>query len=71
VPKQLPFKTLHELSGLACRPNDFRTRVCKALDELTSADTPAEMQVSSYQVSADRKAITVSLSSWRAANKSN
>lgn len=69
VPRILPFKTLHEISGLACRPNDFRARVCKALDELKTEDTPPEMRVSRYRVSEDRKSIAVCLACWPAADK--
>lgn len=69
VPRQVPFKTLHELSGLACRPNDFRARFCKTLDELSSDDTPSETRVASYRVSDDRKSITVCMECWPSAQQ--
>jgi TrfA protein len=66
VARQLPFKTLHDLSGLGCRPNDFRARLCKALDELMVPETPMETKVEGYAVSVDRKSITVRMARWTA-----
>lgn len=63
-PRPLPFTKLHQLSGLACRANDFRTRVLAALEELRSLDTPEALRVSSYHVSEDKKFLTVRLASW-------
>nr|WP_253252163.1 plasmid replication initiator TrfA [Comamonas thiooxydans] len=62
--RQLPFKTLQELSGMTCRPNDFRACVTRALDSLKNPKTPAEMQVSDYRISKDKKSITVSFTRW-------
>lgn len=67
--RQLPFKTLHELSGLACRPNDFRARFCKTLDELTCEKTPFDTRVASYIMSGDKKSITVRMACWLAPAK--
>ncbi len=66
APRQLPYKTLHELSGLRCRPNDFRARLRVALDELQADDVPLELRVASYTVSEDGKSITVRLVRWGA-----
>lgn len=66
----VPFKTLHRLSGMGCRLNDFRTRVCSALDELKSEDTPADMRVAGYTVTEDKATIVVRLARWHcSANK--
>lgn len=67
--RPLPFKTLHKLSGLGCRLNDFRTRLCAALDELKGPETSEDMRVASYTVTADKANITVRLSRWSAAAK--
>lgn len=64
APRELPFSKLQELSGMSCRPNDFRACVTRALDELSQPDTDAEIRVARYQVSAERKAITVVLARW-------
>jgi hypothetical protein len=62
--RELPFSKLQELSGMTCRPNDFRACVTRALDELSQPDTDAEIRVARYQVSAERKAVTVVLARW-------
>lgn len=63
-PRQLPFKTLQELSGMTCRPNDFRACFVRALDGLATAKTPLDLRVSDYQVSLDKKSITVHFARW-------
>lgn len=66
APRELPLSKLQTLSGMTCRPNDFRACVTRALDELTKPGVDNEIRVKSYQVSADRKAITVVLTRWSA-----
>ncbi|MBU9200451.1 hypothetical protein KTD31_03660 [Burkholderia multivorans] len=66
APRELPFSKLQTLSGMTCRPNDFRACVLRALDELSKPETDGEVRVARYQLSADRKAITVVLSRWSA-----
>lgn len=66
APRELPFSKLQTLSGMTCRPNDFRACVLRALDELSSTGTDSEIRVSRYLMSADRKAITVVLTRWGA-----
>jgi len=63
-PRELPFSKLQTLSGMTCRPNDFRACVVRALDELSRPETDSEIRVKCYQVSADRKSISVMLSRW-------
>jgi hypothetical protein len=63
-PRELPFSKLQTLSGMTCRPNDFRACVVRALDELSSAGADADIRVAKYQVSTDKKAITVLLERW-------
>ena len=64
APRELPFSKLQTLSGMTCRPNDFRACVVRALDELSSSATEAEIRVARYQVSVDKKAVTVVLARW-------
>ncbi|KVP17386.1 plasmid replication initiator TrfA [Burkholderia ubonensis] len=65
-PRELPFSKLQTLSGMKCRSNDFRACVIRALDELSQAETEEEIRVARYQLSEDRKAITVVLARWAA-----
>jgi hypothetical protein len=64
--RELPFAKLQTLSGMTCRPNDFRACVVRALDELSSPETDADIRVAQYELSADRKALTVVLTRWAA-----
>lgn len=64
-PRELPFSKLQTLSGMTCRPNDFRACVIRALDELSGSAIEDDIRVARYVVSADRKAITVVLCRWR------
>lgn len=65
-PRELPLSKLQELSGMTCRPTDFRACVVRALDDLADADTEDAIRVASYEFSADRKALTVFLVRWQA-----
>lgn len=65
-PRELPFSKLQSLSGMTCRPNDFRACVQRALDELSNPETEDDIRVVRYRVSDDRKAITVVLARWGA-----
>jgi hypothetical protein len=69
--RELPFSKLQTLSGMTCRPNDFRACVTRALDELSKPDVDDDIRVTGYQVSADRKAITVVLARWGALTETN
>lgn len=60
----LDFEVLHDLSALRCRPNDFRRRVCDALDELQAADVPLAYRVGGFEVTADKKWLTVRMARW-------
>lgn len=63
-PMLLPFKTLHALSGLACRPNDFRLRLCKALEELQEEGVDAAVRLGRHVISDDGSSITVWKAGW-------
>ncbi len=63
-PMLLPFKTLHALSGLACRPNDFRLRLCKALEELQEEGVDAAVRLGRHAISDDGSSITVWKAGW-------
>lgn len=69
TPQQVTFEALHRLSGMGCRLNDFRTRVCAALDELKGPQAPDKLRVANYTVSPDRTAITVRLARWSGTHK--
>ncbi|KVP75562.1 hypothetical protein WJ96_07590 [Burkholderia ubonensis] len=64
TPRELPFSKLQTLSGMTCKVSDFRACVLRALDELSSSDTEGDIRVARYQVSEDRKSITVVLARW-------
>lgn len=64
VAETLSFERLHEVSGMLCRPNDFRRRVCDALEELQAPDVPFAYRVSSFEVTADKKWLTVRMARW-------
>ncbi|KWA83834.1 hypothetical protein WL29_20940 [Burkholderia ubonensis] len=66
APRELPFSKLQSLSGMTCRPNDFRACVLRALEELSNPETENDIRVARYKVSDDRKAITVVLARWGA-----
>ncbi|MDY0744779.1 hypothetical protein SNE35_09680 [Paucibacter sp. R3-3] len=63
-PQTFPFAVLHRISGLDCRPNDFRARVCAALDELCDERTPIAFRVHGYEVSEGQDGITIKLAKW-------
>jgi len=58
------FTTLHALSGLACRPNDFRTRLCKVLEGLQDQEVEQSLRVSRFTISEDGSSITVWKAGW-------
>ncbi len=68
-PRELPLAKLQVLSGMTCRPNDFRACVVRALDELALADAADSIRVHRYALSEDRKALTVYLSRWERAEE--
>lgn len=68
-PRELPFAKLQALSGMNCRPNDFRACVTRALDELSKNSVADDVRVSSYQITQDKKAITVVLCRWDCAGR--
>jgi len=63
-PMLLPFRTLHALSGLACRPNDFRARLCAALEELQDQEVSQDVRLGRHAVSEDGTSITVWKAGW-------
>lgn len=66
IPRELPISKLQALSGMVCRPSDFRGCVLRALDDLSKPDTEDAIRVASYTLSPDRKAITVRMARWQA-----
>lgn len=64
TPRELPISKLQELSGMTCRPNDFRACLLRALEDLKKAAVPDEIRVATYVVSPDKKSIRVVLSRW-------
>ncbi len=63
-PRELPLARLQALSGMTCRPTDFRACVVRALEELSQPSVDSRLRVAAYQLSADRKSITVTLERW-------
>ena len=64
VAETLSFGRLHEVSGMLCRPNDFRRRVCDALEELQAPDVSLAYRVGSFEVTSDKKWLTVRMGRW-------
>ncbi|KAI1694435.1 hypothetical protein Ddc_22135 [Ditylenchus destructor] len=64
VAETLSFEQLHEVSGMLCRQNDFRRRVCDALEELQAPDVPRAYRVGGFEVTADKKWLTVRMARW-------
>lgn len=57
----LSLRTLQGISGLSCRPNDFRNNLMLILDELKNPEISNDVRVAHYQLGLDKKSISITL----------